>query len=500
MAGTLTVYYTSDIHGCFSCLGGQPGLSSLAGTIPSDGNTLYLDGGDILQGSPFSYFLAQSGQEIAKVTARLMNLAGCRYVTLGNHDFSYGKDVLEAYLSALNATCLCANAHGVKGVERLRLVTLENGLRVGLTGVITPFVPQWEKAENLAGVTFTDPVAAACEALGELRAQGAEVTVCLCHMGFENDPVTGAPLSSSGENRAYEIAASLGFSLVLAGHTHAAFAGGMISNTLACSTADKATQYIRAEIGKEGPVFCALLPMGCSSAPEAAAFLAPYEKACEAFLSRPIGRLRAPIEKKPFLESALHGDAYVNLINAVQRERTGANISCASLQNTPVGLSECFSAGEVIRAYPFPNTLCVLEVDRAVLKQALERSASFLTLGADGQPAIAACAFTPVQQFFNFDLFSGLHADVDLSRAEGDRVISIRYAGEELPAKRKLRLCLNSYRASGAGGYPFFKACKVLFTGQDEVQPLLLEYFGHSGTIVPDTESYIHFYNGRELL
>ena len=92
-----------------------------------------------------------------------MNLAGYQFVTLGNHDFNYGREVLERYLDGLDARCLCANIHGLPQVERTAVVTLENGLRVGLTGVTTSFIPVWEKPEHLTGVQVTDAVEAAAE-------------------------------------------------------------------------------------------------------------------------------------------------------------------------------------------------------------------------------------------------------------------------------------------------------------------------------------------------
>ena len=67
------------------------------------------------------------------------------------------KQTIERYLAALNARCLCANVEGIRGVEKTAVVTMENGLRVGLTGIITPFVTQFESAENMADITVPPP-------------------------------------------------------------------------------------------------------------------------------------------------------------------------------------------------------------------------------------------------------------------------------------------------------------------------------------------------------
>lgn len=119
-----------------------------------------------------------------------MNIGGYDFVTLGNHDFNYGKEELEKYISALDARCLCANIAGIRGVEKTAIVTLQNGLRVGLAGVTTHYVKLWEKPENLAGIAVTDAFTAAKEAYDQLKAK-ADITVCIYHGGFERDVKTG---------------------------------------------------------------------------------------------------------------------------------------------------------------------------------------------------------------------------------------------------------------------------------------------------------------------
>ena len=57
----LTIFYTSDIHGCFAPTDyaanrrAPTGLANCSANFVRDGNTLILDGGDTLQGSPFTY-------------------------------------------------------------------------------------------------------------------------------------------------------------------------------------------------------------------------------------------------------------------------------------------------------------------------------------------------------------------------------------------------------------------------------------------------------------
>ena len=78
-----------------------------------------------------------------------MNRCGYDYVTLGNHDFNYGMAYLDSYLDALHARCVCQNVRRADGSTRFpaRVHTLENGLRVGIVGIVTDYVNIWERPD-----------------------------------------------------------------------------------------------------------------------------------------------------------------------------------------------------------------------------------------------------------------------------------------------------------------------------------------------------------------
>ena len=95
------IRYTSDVHGyllptTFLDKVERPtGLFSLYREFAQDGNTLILDGGDSLQGSPLTNFLYRTPPEdiralmppdapCAHPIAAAMNLCGYQYITLGN--------------------------------------------------------------------------------------------------------------------------------------------------------------------------------------------------------------------------------------------------------------------------------------------------------------------------------------------------------------------------------------------------------------------------------
>ena len=90
----LTICFTSDLHSYIypTDYRGQEeknlGLFKCASQFQKDGNTLVIDGGDLLQGSPFGAFCHDTVGSAAQF-AEIMNRCGYDYVTLGNHDFNY---------------------------------------------------------------------------------------------------------------------------------------------------------------------------------------------------------------------------------------------------------------------------------------------------------------------------------------------------------------------------------------------------------------------------
>ena len=150
MEKTVQIYYTSDTHGhiipvnyAANCPE-KTGLLNLADQMEKDGNTLVLDGGDSLQGTPLTqYYLENRGRWPVHPVAAAFNAMGLDYFTLGNHDFNFGYEALRDYLRAMDGVCLCANVEDLGGELPIRpwaVHTLANGLRVGITGVVTDFV------------------------------------------------------------------------------------------------------------------------------------------------------------------------------------------------------------------------------------------------------------------------------------------------------------------------------------------------------------------------
>ena len=498
----LTIFYTSDIHGCFSPVDyarncrAEAGLANIAANFKDDGNTLILDGGDTLQGSPFTYWLYSRTEEKSLIPARLMNLAGYQFITLGNHDFNYGAAELERYLEALDAKCLCANAEGLRFNEKHAIRTLDNGLRVGITGVTSQFVPRWEKPENIVGLRFTDAFEAARDALIELKKQNVDLTVCIYHGGFERDADTGALLSATDENEGWRICQELDYDILLTGHQHMAVENKCVNGTFTCQPPDKARKYIRMDVtvDERGTVSAEsrLCPAGDVTPESFSQILEPLEARVTAFIDTPLGHIDIAMLPDEPLARALNGSLIADFFNQVQLEASGADLSCTSLANSLRGFSEDVTVRDVVASYVFPNMLKTIRVDRAVLKKALERSAAYFTLDESGTPRVSESFLSPIVQHFNFDYISGVEATIDLRRPVGDRVVSIRWKEKELPPDLSLTMCMNSYRASGAGGYEFYTECETVREQPEEIAELIISYIDRHPQITVDKTKWLN--------
>ncbi|MEG2117516.1 MAG: metallophosphoesterase, partial [Clostridia bacterium] len=145
MKKNLKIFYTSDIHAYFfdtdyrsreHC---DVGLFGLCNQFSRDENTLVIDGGDMLQGSPLATYVRNNLNECA-VFSQIMNDAGYDYIALGNHDFNFGYDVLKSYVNNLNAKVLGANVVDKRGempILPFDIKVMPNGLKVGIVGGVT---------------------------------------------------------------------------------------------------------------------------------------------------------------------------------------------------------------------------------------------------------------------------------------------------------------------------------------------------------------------------
>ena len=241
----ITILHTNDTHSQIDPLpandanAGKGGVARRATVVKrvrkENPNTLLVDAGDVLQGTP--YFNFYKGE----VEYKAMSAIGYDVGTLGNHEFDNGVEALAKALTFANFDIVSAN-YDVKGtvleqkVKRYVVKTLA-GIRVGLFGLgvspvalITP--------DNFKGVTYIDPVIAARDVVKKLREdERCALVVCMSHLGYNDDPQRGDRLVASQID---------GIDFIASGHTHT-FMKEPVTQTQPCGA--KTTIF---QVGKSG--------------------------------------------------------------------------------------------------------------------------------------------------------------------------------------------------------------------------------------------------------
>ena len=127
-----------------------------------------------------------------------------------------------------------------------------------------------------------------------------------------------------------------------------------------------------------------------------------------------------------------------------------------------------------------------MQITGAVLRQALERSAEYFTRNDDGTLRVSDCFLEPKVEHYNYDYYAGVSYTYDISQPVGQRVIRMTVAGKPVAPDDVFTICLNSYRASGTGGYDCYVGCPMVREIGTEMSDLILEYFKQYGDAIQD--------------
>lgn len=486
MNQNLTIYFTSDMHGYFfptnyasreeQCRG----LLKCAKGFSKDGNTLILDAGDLLQGSAYTYY-CQSELHSNESIAKIMNQCGYDAITFGNHDFNYGTEYLSQYLDVLDATAVCQNVKDLDGNAMYPYIvkTMENGLKVGIVGIVTDYVNIWEKPDNIKEVKIVEPFEEAKAALESLKGK-VDVTICLYHGGFERDLTTGQVLSETTENVAYRICQELDFDMLLTGHQHMSIEGQMVHGTFVVQPKENAVEYHKITLNKTE---AGMEITSSLEKPEESACISTTEEivAIEAnvqdWLDSVVGELAKPLLPDSKLTMAIEGNAIADFLNQIQLYYSGAMVSAVSLANEIAGFKETVTRRDIIATYPYPNTLVVYRMTGRQLRQAIERSAEYFAMDEEGNLTISKDFLEPKVEHYNYDFYAGIHYRIDPSLPCGERVTEFSYESKDIQDEDIFTVCVNNYRASGAGNYPMYPQCEVVKEINVEMVELIMGYF-----------------------
>lgn len=195
------------------------------------------------------------------------------------------------------------------------------------------------------------------------------------------------------------------------------------------------------------------------------------------FIVQPAENGEEPLVPSDPLSMASQGCKLADFFNGVQLWSSEAQLSATSLANEIAGLPRIVRRRDLLTAYPYTNTLAVLRITGAVLRQAMERSAAYFSYGEDGRLRVSDSFLYPKVEHYNYDYYAGVEYAFDISKPVGSRVTKLEYQGVPVRDEDNFSICLNSYRASGTGGYECYLNCPVEREINLEMSDLLLEFF-----------------------
>lgn len=217
-SGTVTILHTNDLHCQYlpvpaTFVQGSPkpligGLVALDFFIRQQRalypNSLLLNAGDILTGTPLSKIAVDSVYGGAFVN--MLNLMGYDVATLGNHEFDEGQGNLYRLMDMSDFDYLVANLTinnepvTEKGYEIFKV----GNIRVGIIGLLLTDLFRMTAVSNLDGVRIDDPAATAQTIIDKINSK-TDLIVLLTHLGIEADvelakKITGADLIIGGHS------------------------------------------------------------------------------------------------------------------------------------------------------------------------------------------------------------------------------------------------------------------------------------------------------------
>jgi 2',3'-cyclic-nucleotide 2'-phosphodiesterase (5'-nucleotidase family) len=485
-------------------------VNALRAEVPG---TAFVSAGDNIGASPFLSAVAQDAP-----TLDVLNAMGLDVSAVGNHEFDRGyADLAGRVRDRAAFPYLGANVEGESPeLQSSYVMTNAAGVRIGFIGVVTAETASLVAPAGIAGITFSDPVAAANREAARLTDGDesnleADVVVLLAHEGAATAATTPeqcATIAAAQDAFGRIIRdSSSAIDVILGGHTHLRVdceypnPGGKGSVRPVLEAAQYGTALARLRFsydvladrigGVDGQIV-ALTEVAFPGVtdPAVEALVDRAEAAAFELGSPVIGTITTDIRRASTsagaedrgAESVLGNFiADVQLEAANQPGRPGADIAFMN----PGGLRADFlvadiynqeqpgqvTVGEAGAVQPFANTLFTLRLTGAQVKQVLEEQY---------QPAGST------RPFLALGVSRGFFFRYDDAAPAGSRISGITLNGNPLDPAGSYRIVTNSFLASGGDNFA------TLATGSDRTDTglddltALIQYFELNTPVTPD--------------
>jgi 2',3'-cyclic-nucleotide 2'-phosphodiesterase/3'-nucleotidase len=504
----ITILGTTDLHGnilpvdYYTNKSDNRGFAKVATLIrrvrKEQPNTLLIDSGDTIQGSPLASFHSRKNNVRSDPMMLVMSSLNYDAMAVGNHEYNFGLKVLEKARGEAKFPWLSANTYE-KGTQRTHykpyIVKDVAGVKIGIIGLTTPGVPYWDNPPNYAGLEFREPVAEARKWVAAVRTQEkVDVVVIAMHMGLGEDLRTGevGPGQVPHENSAIAIAQNVpGVDVIFMGHTHRDVPSLYINGVLLTQANHWGRHLARADLYlQKAPTGWRVYAKSARTIPaddrvepdpEVVKLAEPYDRQTQEWLERVVAQSPQDLTAE---EARFRDTAILDLIQKVQIDAGKADVSMVASFNQNARIAKGpVSVRDVAELYVYENTLVVLEVTGQQLKEALEHSAKYYNTFEPGSGKTPRDLINDKIPAYNFDIAEGVTYDLDLTKPLGSRIQNLRFKGQPLSMTRKLRLATNNYRVNGGGGYTMYKNAPVVHRSSEEIRELIVDWMEKHKTI-----------------
>ena len=502
---TVTILQTSDLHGMvnpYDYASDKVSKTSLAHAATvikaersKDPNLLLLDTGDTTQANYIQEFLNENPNPIIGA----LNYLDYDAWTLGNHEFNFGFSYVTKEISEFEGVTLAGNiykADGSRWIDAYHIFDVD-GVKVAVFGIDAPHIPRWEKADptHYDNMSFTSPMEETGKILKELDGK-ADVVIGSIHYGLEGEYGTEG-VQALAETYGDRIDA------LLIGHAHAVVdetiggipvlepgSNGQYVSKVTITLTGSGSGWTVDKSATTGEL------LDCSAVTPDADFLAEFKSLHEkslAMASREVGQVGKtfldPVELLPGIPNAIIQDnPVIDLINKVQMEQTGADVSLAALFDSSSNLEAGpFLHRDSVKIYKYDNTLFAVKVTGKQLKAIMERQAGgFFNQYQSGDVTVS---FNPNIRMYNYDEFAGVNYEIDISKPEGQRIQNVTYQGKPLSDTQTLVLALNNYRYGGLVSAGLLNESDVVYEG-GAVRDMITDYVASlQGPLMPECDN-----------
>ena len=517
---TITILGTSDVHsnlygyvyedGKETTNNGLARISTYVNEVKkSNPHVLLIDNGDTYQGNILTDDIYRKKPEVTHPVSVAMNAMNYDAMTLGNHEFNFGLDLIKRIEKEVKFPVLGANISTKDGKSFVKPYTIANvdGIKVGIIGVTTPNVPRWdgEKVDSLSFQHMGETVKKYAKELREV--EKVDVLIASAHSGMiaEFDEDGGSDAAA----KIIEMVPDL--DALLVGHMHI-IVKDQVGQTVVGGPRNLGRDIVRFDLTVKKEAGTAtvadrkveVIDMTgyepdqkirdiIKNAHEATiSFIAGGGGAGEVGGSGGLfGQASADFQPENEIngipEGKLRDTAVVDLINKVQLKATGADVSAAALFKDTSNLKKgAITYANIFDIYKFDNTLYTVKVTGKELKAYMEWSASHYNQWKEGDISIS---FNPDVPGYLYDMFAGVDYKIDLSKPAGERIVDVMYKGKPLSDTEELKLAVNNYRYSSG-----LKALKLVSANRDwesprSIRDYLVEYIQEQKVVSPEVDN-----------